>query len=109
LNPKKSLEELELQGSPNIRRTLERQKAEGERPPLPPSRKAEIAQLDQLILNAMNACKRGQTVDGRPNPSFANLATLVKVRKQLLEGHTGEMKKSSQEILEEANKLIGVN
>jgi hypothetical protein len=109
LNPKKSLEELELQGSPNIQRTLQRQKAEGKRPPLSAERKSEIATLDELIRNCMNACKRGQTVDGRPNPSFANLATLVKVRKQLLDGHTGEMKKSSQEILDEANKLIGVN
>lgn len=84
MNPRTPISELRLQGSPNMRRALDREKADAERPPLTAAQQAELARIDELIDLAMKACKRGQTLRGRRNPSFANLELLTRVRAHLL-------------------------
>ena len=86
-NPRTPLDELRLQNSPNLRRALERERAEGqEAAPLTEEQKTEVSKLDALISQAMHACRKGQTVKGKRNPAFANLALLVKTRKELISG-----------------------
>lgn len=110
-NPRTSISDLELQGSPNLNRALKREKAEDAAPALTPDERSEIERLTELIDRAMKACKKGSTVQGKRNPAFQNLAMLVKARDTLLRGKRPE-KKTSAEILAEAEKALttpGVN
>jgi hypothetical protein len=99
MNPRKSIEELELQGSPNLGRSLKRLEAEKGQPaePLTESQQSEVAQLDELIAQSMRACRKGSTVDGKRNPAYANLALLVKTRKELISGG-GKRKDNEREL-----------
>ena len=77
------ISELKLQGSPNLGRALKREK---DARPLTADEQNEVRQLDELIQQAMKACRRGCTVRGKPNPAFNQLAQLVKTRAKLLAG-----------------------
>src|SRR5579871_1048202 len=101
-----SLDELQLQGSPNLRRAQNREASEANAS-LTPETRTEVEQLNELIEQAMSACRRGQTFKGRPNPAFEHLTKLIKVRDLLMRGK--KPKKSSADILAEANKVLGMN
>jgi hypothetical protein len=108
--PRKDIEDLKLSATPsNLNRALKRNEAEA-KATLTPEQESEIAQLDALIAQAMKACKRGQTVDGKRNPAFANLESLVKVRRLVMQ-RPGTGKKSTAALLKEMDKLLkpGVN
>jgi len=109
MNPRTPVEELRLKGGANLRRALDREKNDLEKPPLTPEQEGELAKVDALIAQAMKCCKRGQVFNGRRNPAFANLAELVRVRK-ILEGRApSSSPQSAKDILAEAEKLMGVN
>ncbi len=104
--PRASLEDLALQGGgSNLSRALKREK-EQIAPALTSEQRTEVAQLDALIQQALKCCRKGQTVDGRPNPAFANLASLVKTRELLLRGRHTPRNKSSEDLLAESKKLL---
>jgi|SRR5580704_6914935 hypothetical protein len=105
MNPRTPIEELQLTGSPNLHRALKRQQADENTPPLTPEQESEIAKVDALIGLAMRACRRGQTVRGRRNPAFANLESLVKVRKTL-ESRKIDPATASNRLLQEATELL---
>lgn len=107
MNPRTPIEELRLTGSPNLRRALKREAADANTPVLPEEQQSEIAQLDALIQKALHACKRGQVFKGKRNPAFANLKTLVQLRKLLTNSRSDLKQQSTEEILAEANKLMG--
>ena len=46
----------------------------------------EVAQVDELIGECLRSCARGQTRRGKRNPAFANLESLVRVRRRIVEG-----------------------
>jgi len=101
------LEDLKLQGSPNLRRSLKRDEAEANAP-LAPEAQTEIAQLDELIARAMSACRRGMTFRGKPNCAFDHLTKLIKARDLLTKGK--RPKKSTADVLADADKFIaGIN
>lgn len=100
------LDLLELQGSPNLRRSLKREAAEASAT-LAPETRSEIEQLNELIAQAMRACKRGHTFRGKPNPAFEHLTKLVKTRDVLTKGK--KPAKTAREILAEANAALGIN
>jgi hypothetical protein len=106
-NPRTPLDELMLSGSPNIGRALKREKAETD-VTLTPDQRSEIEKLDELIALTIKACKKGSTKRGRRNPAFQNLSVLVKTRDLLLKGRKPS-KRSTQEILAEADKMMGIN
>jgi hypothetical protein len=108
LNPRTPIEMLKLTGSTNLRRALKREEAE-ENLRAPKNAAEEVARLDELIALAMKACRRGQTVNDKRNPAFGNLASLVRIRKMILERGGVATKKSGEEILAEADRLMGVN
>ncbi len=97
---------LELQGSPNLRRSLKREAAESNTT-LAPETRTEVEQLDELIARAMRACKRGHTFRGKPNPAFEHLTKLIKTRALLLKGR--QPVKTAKEILDAANAALGIN
>jgi hypothetical protein len=105
LNPRTTIEDLQLAGSPNLRRALKRQQADENAPPVTPEQEGEIAKIDALIAKAMNACRRGQTIRGRRNPAFQNLESLIKVRK-LVEGRKVNTETTGQGALKEAHALF---
>jgi hypothetical protein len=102
LNPRKTLEELELTGSPNILRSKKRMAAEREKAPLAPGTQAEIAQIDELIQVALAGCRHGQTFRKKRNPAFANLELLIKARKLLTEKGPVAREKTGAEVLAES-------
>lgn len=83
VNQATPVKDLAFVQSPNLKRAMKR---EEQRKELTEKDKQEIAQLDELIQLAMKACRKGSTVRGRRNPAFQNLQTLVKARKQILDG-----------------------
>lgn len=107
-NPRTDINELMLQGSPNLRRALHREKADESGPALTPEQLSEIEKLDELIALAMKACRKGSTLRGKRNPAFQNVATLIKARDLLTKGRK-PAKKSAQQILADADKIMGVN
>jgi predicted RNA-binding Zn ribbon-like protein len=90
VNPRTAIEELRLTGSTNLKRALKRERADASEPALSHEQKSEIAQLDELIQQAMKACKVGQTHNFKRNPAYANLALLIKARKMLADGRPPE-------------------
>ena len=104
-NARTPLDDLQLQGSPNLRRALQREEAEENAPPLTAAQQSELDELTQLISLAIKACRRGSTVKGRRNPAFANLASLIKSRDVLTRGRKPG-KKSTQQLLADADKLL---
>jgi hypothetical protein len=109
MNPRKTIAELEMTGSENIKRSIKRERSEAALPPLAGDQEAEIAQLDSLIQKAMKACRR-QTQGKKRNPAFVNLALLINVRKLLLNERGDARQKSTKDLLEEADKLMkGIN
>src|SRR5579863_3005825 len=101
-----AIEDLELQGSPNLRRAQKRDAAEAN-VSLAPEVCNEIKQLNELIASAISACRRGQTFRRKPNPAFEHLTKLIKARDLLMKGK--RPKKSSADLLAESNKLLGMN
>jgi hypothetical protein len=108
VNSRTPIEELKLIGSPNLKRALKREAADANKLPLSETQKSEIAQLDALIQKALHACERGQVFRGKRNPAFGNLKILMQLRK-LLADTPDQKAQTSEEILAEANKLMGVN
>jgi len=106
MRERKTIEELQLTGSPNILRSLKREAAEA-KVTLAPETHTELEQLNELIARAMSACRRGHTFRGKPNPAFENLAKLVKTRALLSKGR--KPAKTAKEILAEANAALGIN
>ncbi|SRR6266404_694499 len=105
MSEKKELSELELSGNvSNLNRAKKR-----ERPPTAPdeAQKTELARLNDLIAVCMKSCHYGQTIGGKRNPAFNNLALLMKLRKLVL--NTKMPKKSAEELLKEAEELFKVN
>jgi hypothetical protein len=100
------IEELELAGSPNLLRAKKREAAEASAT-LEPETRTEVERLDELIAQAMRACKRGHTFRGKSNPAFEHLTKLIKCRDLLTKGK--RPKKSAQEILNAANAALGIN
>jgi hypothetical protein len=98
------IELLELQGSPNLRRSKKRD-ADEAKLALTPEARGEVAQLDDLIAKAISACRRGHTFRGRSNPAFEHLTKLIKARDLLRKGHKPG-KKSAAELLAAADKLL---
>jgi hypothetical protein len=92
LNPRADIDDLHLQGSPNLQRALDREKRDAEEPPLSDEQRDELRRLDALIQKCMDACERGQTVDGKRNPAYANLEMLVKTRRLIRQGQVAEKK-----------------
>jgi len=83
---------------------LKRKQAET---PLTPEQKTEVAQLNELIAQAIKSCRKGNTVQGKKNPAFAHLAQLVSTREKLLKGKAPS-KKSAQDLVDEMDKLLGI-
>jgi len=108
LNPRTPIEDLKLAGSPNLKRALKRAEIEANLP-APKNAAEEVAQIDSLIQQCIGACRRGQTVAGRKNPAFQNLAALVKTRKLILERGGIATNKTTDQILAEANALLEIN
>lgn len=107
MNPRTPIETLKLVASPNLRRALRREERDAQKPPLTEEAKSEIAKLDELIQQAMRACKRGMTTGGRKNPAFANLSLLVKARKILSEAKpVPPAPKSTDETLSEIDAIL---
>jgi hypothetical protein len=105
LNPRATIEDLQLAGGGNLRRALKRQRADENAPALTPEQEGEIAKVDALIALAMRGCKRGQTIRGRRNSAFQNLESLIKVRK-LLEGRKVNTETTGQSALKKAQELF---
>lgn len=105
-NPRTSISDLELQGSPNLPRALRREKAEADAPPLAPETKTEIEKLDALIAQAMKNCGRGATFRGKKNPAFEQLSQLIRARDLLQRGNKKSARKSAKELLAEADRLL---
>jgi len=105
MNPRSSVEDLQLAGSPNLRRALKREEVEKNTPPLTPEQESEIARVDELIALAMRACKRGQIFRGKRNPAFQNLEALVKVRKAL-ESRKIDPATARNRLVKEATELL---
>jgi len=106
-NPRTPIDELELAGSPNLLRAQKRVKADAN-VVLTPEAKSEIERLTELIARAMKCCHRGQTVDGKPNPAFQNLAALIRSRELLYKGRKPG-RKSAAEILAAADEMLRAN
>jgi hypothetical protein len=103
------IDQLSLQGGTNLSRALKRQQAEAR--PVASSTRREIGELDGLIAQAIECCKRGHVLgeEGKPkkaNPAFHHLVMLTKARALLLKGYDPN-KKSSAELIEEIDELIG--
>jgi hypothetical protein len=107
-NPRTPISELLLTGSPNLRRALDREKAEADAPALTLEAKSEVEKLDALIAQALKCCKRGATFRKKTNPAFAQLSSLMKCRDLLLRGKKDPSKKSAQEVLQEADKMLAM-
>jgi hypothetical protein len=52
---------------------------------------SELERLDSLIEQCMGACARGQTVGGKRNVAYTNLAILMKLRT-----HVAQQRKASE-------------
>jgi len=105
----KPIDEIELSGN-SRKLTLEQiaDRRADENRPLPLSREQEVKKLDELIADALEMCDRGQTVHGKRNPAFVNLALLLKCRSLVETGR--RPKKTAADILAEADRLAkGVN
>jgi hypothetical protein len=96
-----------LEGSPNLGRALAREKADAEKTALSAEQRDEVKRLDELIQQAIKCCTRGMTVKGKRNPAFANLATLVKTRKQILESRGSAP--SNADMLAEIDEVLKAN
>lgn len=99
--PQKSLVEMELTGAieklPHAERER-RRRAASAGPRLPtPSEQQEIDAVTELIKKAVAACRRGQTLGGKANPAFANLATLIKARRSLVRDATSRPRSEVEE------------
>jgi hypothetical protein len=105
MNPRTPMGDLQLAGSPNLRRALKREQTDKNVLPLTPEQENEIENIDALIALAMRACRRGQTVRGRRNPAFQNLEALVKVRKAL-ESRKIDPATASNRLVKEATELL---
>lgn len=82
--PRKPIAEILLAGNPGNKTNAEiAERLEEERAELSAAKSDELAAVDELIAQTLVACKRGQTLNGEPNPAFRNLWTLVKSRKLL--------------------------
>jgi hypothetical protein len=100
------IDELKLQGNAsNLARAFKREKKDNATPALIGDRKAEITQLDELILRAMKACRKGFTYRGKSNPAFSHLQTLVRIREQLSRENKPR-KKSSADIINAADAIL---
>jgi len=106
-HPRTPINELQLAGSPNLRRALAREKADAT-VTLTPDQRSEIDKLSELIAQTMRACRKGSTVRGRPNAAFQQLHALVRTRELLLKGRKPSSK-SAADVLAEAEKLLGAN
>jgi hypothetical protein len=102
-----SLEDLKLQGnSSNLQRAQKRIAREKVQTlSVTADRKSEIAQLDELIAQALKTCRKGQTRNKKANPAFANLASLVKTRTLLLRGEK-PTKKSTTDLVRQADDIF---
>ncbi len=101
------IEDLELTGSGNIKRSLERQKKRVEKR-LTPSNRERLAKIDQLIDEQMGECECGGSIGEaeKRNPAFANLESLMRTRKMLLKEEPSETEEESvEDLLREANKI----
>jgi hypothetical protein len=105
MNARTPIRDLQLAGSPNLPRALKREQTEKNALPLTAEQENENENIDALIALAMRACRRGQTVRGRRNPAFANLESLVKVRKTL-ESRKIDPATASNRLLKEATELL---
>lgn len=105
MNPAKPIEDLILQGSPNLRRGIER--SEREKKPLTLDQENTIAEIDELIAASINAAKRGQTVDGKKNPAFENLHVLLKAKALVVNDKGAKKSKSVAKLLAEADAFLG--
>jgi len=109
MNPRKSLSELQLSGSPNLSRVT-RYAAKDAAKTLTDGQRAEVQKLDALIEETLLACTKGQTRRGRRNPAFTNLQTLIKSRKMIIEGKTlPPAPPSVQDMEAEIDELLAAN
>jgi hypothetical protein len=107
MNPRTPITQLELVGSPNLKRAREYAEKDAAKPPLTDTQRAEVEQLDILIQECFKACARGQTRRGKRNPSFANLQALVKTRKTIIEGRQlPPAEKTPQELVSEIDRML---
>jgi hypothetical protein len=82
--PRKPIREILLAGNPGNKSKAEiAERLAEEQEELAVAASDERQQLDLLIAQTIVACKRGQTIDGRRNPAFANLRVLLKCREML--------------------------
>jgi hypothetical protein len=98
------MNELLLQGGPALARGIAREKAEGVAPPLTLDRQAEISAIDALIVQVLKACKHGSTRNKKANPSYNQLALLIRCRSELMGGTPA--KESSAAIASEIEAAL---
>lgn len=101
------IEDLQLTGSGNITRSLERQKKRQEKR-LTPSNRERLAKIDELITQTISDCEHGSIIGEaeKRNPAFANLESLMRTRKMLLREDVPPEEESTEDLLAEADKII---
>jgi hypothetical protein len=105
--PRKPIAEILLAGNPGNKTNREiAERIEEEQAELSAAKSDELAAVDELIAQTLVACKRGQTLNGEPNPAFKNLWTLVKSRELLLKGSKRPARMSTDELLAETDRLL---
>jgi hypothetical protein len=101
-----TIDEIQLTGNASRLSPAElAERAEEENAPLSIDERSEVTRLDALIADALAACSRGQSIRGRRNPAFGNLATLVKTRAILTRGRSSAP--TAQEVLAECDRVLG--
>lgn len=79
--PRKPINEILLSGNPGNKSQAEiAERIAEERADFEEIESDELAELNRLIVQTMVSCRRGQTVNGEPNPAFKHLGILVRAR-----------------------------
>ena len=108
MNPRKSIEELQLQGDGgHVKRALRRKQCDAQKK-LAPKTQKYLAEVEGLIDLAIHDCNRGTTIgeaDTKPNPAYKILDGLFKDRDRLLRENLPEVEKSNEDLLAELDSL----
>lgn len=108
MNPRKSIEELQLQGDTgHVKRALRRKERDAEKR-LAPETREYLDEIHRLIKLALHDCSRGTTIgeaDTKPNPAYKLLGGLFKDRDRLLRENLPEVEKSNEDLLAELDSL----
>jgi hypothetical protein len=108
MNPRTPIADLELSGSPNLKRAKKYRERDQEKRRSPET-KLLLKDIDALINITLVECAKGSTVGAKEkaNPAFKQLEQLVKTRKMLLKEDPPETKKSTEDLLAEADAFLG--